>query len=418
MVLFLNTQTCEKRYQLLNGEEDYMDFQILLSTFKEKFQQEANRLFFAPGRINLIGEHTDYNGGNCFPCSITLGTYGLASKRPDDLIRMYSLNFPDIGIVEFTLDDLSYHKEHDWANYPKGMIRFIKEAGYPIDSGMDVIYCGDIPNRAGLSSSASIEMVTGVMMEGLFGFSMERLAMVKLGKKVENDFIGVNSGIMDQFAIGMGKEGFGILLDSETLEYEYAPIDLSNHSILIMNTNKSRELADSKYNERRSECENALLQLQDAINIQSLGEMTEGEFEAAKHVIKDETVRRRAKHAVYENRRTLSALNALKTGDLKTFGDLLNQSHISLRDDYEVTGIELDTLVETAWTQKGVIGARMTGAGFGGCAIAVVEKEEVDNFIQTVGSTYQQQIGYQATIYAASIGDGAKEVALDDISIK
>ncbi|MGA9227185.1 MAG: galactokinase, partial [Mesobacillus sp.] len=299
-----------------------------------------------------------------------------------------------------------------------GMIRFIKEAGYPIDSGMDVIYWGNIPNRAGLSSSASIEMVTGVMMEGLFDFNMERLNMVKLGKKVENDFIGVNSGIMDQFAIGMGKEGFGILLDSQTLQYEYAPIDLSKHSILIMNTNKSRELADSKYNERRSECENALLQLQEVVNIQSLGEMTEEEIEAAKHVIKDETVRRRAKHAVYENRRTLSALDALKNGDLKTFGDLMNQSHVSLRDDYEVTGIELDTLVEAAWKQKGVIGARMTGAGFGGCAIAVVEKDEVDNFIQAVGSTYQQQIGYQATIYAASIGDGAKEVALDEISIK
>jgi galactokinase len=223
---------------------------------------------------------------------------------------------------------------------------------------------------------------------------------------------------MDQFAIGMGKEGFGILLDSQTLEYEYAPIDLSKHSILIMNTNKNRELADSKYNERRSECENALLQLQDAVNIQSLGELTEEGFEAVKHVIKDDMERRRAKHAVYENRRTLSALDALKNGDLETFGDLMNQSHVSLRDDYEVTGIELDTLVEAAWKQEGVIGARMTGAGFGGCAIAVVEKDKVDNFIQAVGNIYQQHIGYQTTMYTASIGDGAKEVALDEFSIK
>jgi galactokinase len=394
-----------------------MDYQILLSTFKEKFQHEANRLFFAPGRINLIGEHTDYNGGNSLPCSITLGTYAIVKKRNDDLIRMYSLNFPEIGTVEFPLDDLSYNKDHNWANYPKGMIRFIKEAGYPIDSGLDVIYYGNIPNRAGLSSSASIEMVTGVMMEGVFDFKMERLDMVKLGKKVENDIIGVNSGIMDQFAIGMGKEGYGILLDSQTLEYEYAPIDLSNHCILIMNTNKSRELAVSKYNERRSECETALLQLQEVVNVQSLGEMTEEEFEAAKHVIKDDTVRRRAKHAVYENRRTLTALKALKNGDLKRFGELMKQSHVSLRDEYDVTGIELDTLVEAAWKQKGVIGARMTGAGFGGCAIAVVEQDEVNHFIQAVGDIYQQQIGYQATFYAASIGDGAKEVAENEVSI-
>lgn len=392
-----------------------MDYQNLLSTFKDKFQKEANRYFFAPGRINLIGEHTDYNGGNSFPCAITFGTYAMAMKRNDNLFRMYSMNFPEKGIIEFQLDYLSYNKKHDWANYPKGMICFAKEAGYPIHSGLDVLFYGNIPNRAGLSSSASIELVTGVILEGLFDFKMERLEMVKLGKKVENEFIGVNSGIMDQFAIGMGKEGHGILLDSQTLQYEYAPIDLTNHSILIMNTNKRRELVDSKYNERRSECEMALLNLQKAVNIQSLGELTEEQFEENKHMIPNVTVRKRAKHAVYENRRTLLALSALKNGDLQKFGQLMNQSHVSLRDDYEVTGKELDILVEASWKQKGMVGARMTGAGFGGCAIAIVEKNEVDNFIHAVGKRYQEEIGYPATLYVASIGDAAKEI---DIEVK
>jgi galactokinase len=387
-----------------------MNFQTLTETFKEKFQQEANRFFFAPGRINLIGEHTDYNGGNVFPCAITFGTYAFAKKRMDNVVRLYSINFPDTGVIEFSLEDLKYDKEHDWANYPKGMILYLQEAGYPITSGMEVLFYGNIPNGAGLSSSASIELATGVLLEGLFNLKIDRLTLVKIGKKVENEFIGVNSGIMDQFAIGMGKEGFGIFLDCQTLEYKYAPIDLTSHNIVIMNTNKQRKLADSKYNERRSECEEALLELQQVTRIQSLGDLTEQEFEQYKHVIQNETVRKRAKHAVCENRRTLTALKSLEKGDLKQFGLLMNQSHESLRDDYEVTGKELDTLVETAWRQKGVVGARMTGAGFGGCAIAIVEKEDVDHFIQEVGSSYKKEIGYEATLYVASIGDGAKEI--------
>jgi galactokinase len=393
-----------------------LDFQLLLSTFKDKFQQEANRYFFAPGRINLIGEHTDYNGGNSFPCAITFGTYAIARKRNDQLFRMYSMNFPKNEIIAFEMNELSYNKNHDWANYPKGMIRFIKDAGYPINLGLDVLYYGTIPNRAGLSSSASIELVTGVLLEGLFDFKIERLDLIKTGQKVENEFIGVNSGIMDQFAIGMGKKGHGILLDSQTLNYEYAPLDLTQHSILIMNTNKHRELAESKYNERRRECEEALLKLQETLNIRSLGDLTEEEFEQNKHLIQDETIRKRAKHAVYENRRTLTALTVLKNGDLKKFGQLMNQSHISLRDDYEVTGKELDTLVEASWKQKGLVGARMTGAGFGGCAIAIVENEEVDNIMLAVGNRYKAEIGYPATLYVANIGGAAKEITLEVIA--
>ncbi|PLR76868.1 galactokinase [Bacillus sp. V3-13] len=392
-----------------------MDIQVMVRKFQEIFSQGQNdiRIFFAPGRINLIGEHTDYNGGHVFPCAITFGTYGIARKRNDRRIRLYSMNFEDTGIIEFTLDDLNYDTEHSWANYPKGMIRYLQEAGSELSSGLEMLIYGNIPNGAGLSSSASIEMLIGVAVNEMFNLKVERLDLVKLGKKVENEFIGVNSGIMDQFAVGMGKENCGILLDCNTLKYEYAPFNLANHKIIIMNTNKRRELADSKYNERRSECEEALEQLQKAAPIDSLGELTEEEFEAIKHLITDEVLERRARHAVSENQRTLKALKALKASDLDEFGRLMNASHRSLRDDYEVTGTELDTLVEAAWKQEGTIGARMTGAGFGGCAIAVVENERVDEFISKVGSEYKEKIGYNATFYVASIGDGAKETTME-----
>ncbi|MBP3041359.1 galactokinase [Bacillaceae bacterium Marseille-Q3522] len=384
----------------------------LLEKFSQIFHTSAERIFFAPGRINLIGEHTDYNGGHVFPCAITYGTYAAAAKRNDNLISVYSLNFPEKGVIRFSLEEKNYHKGDDWANYPKGMIRFIKEAGYTVATGMDILFYGNIPNGAGLSSSASIELVTGVAVEGLFDLSINRLDLVKIGKKVENEFIGVNSGIMDQFAVGMGKADHGILLDCLTLAYQYAPIELSHHKIIIMNTNKRRELADSKYNERRRECEEGLKALQKVINISTLGDVTEAQWQKSHDAISSNIIRKRVKHAVYENQRTLKALASLQKGDLKTFGLLMNQSHISLRDDYEVTGIELDTIVEAAWKQKGVIGARMTGAGFGGCAIAIVETEAMDAFMENVGKTYKEKIGYDAAFYVAGIGDGAKEIAV------
>jgi galactokinase len=387
--------------------------QSLINEFCKIFscqEVEGIRSFFSPGRINLIGEHTDYNGGHVFPCAITFGTYGIVKKRSDRLIRLYSMNFPETGIIEFTIDHLDYDKEHTWANFPKGMIRYIQETGCTLDSGLEVLIYGNIPNGAGLSSSASLEMLTGVIVNVVFGLEMDRIALVKLGKKVENEFIGVNSGIMDQFAVGMGKKNSGILLDCNTLNYEYAPINLAQHQIIIMNTNKRRELADSKYNERRSECESALSNLQKELDIQSLGELSEDKFEQYKYLIPEGVLQQRAKHAVYENQRTIKALQELKNGHLEKFGQLMNESHQSLREDYEVTGVELDTLVEAAWQQKGTLGARMTGAGFGGCAIALVENDQTEAFIANVGKKYKETIGYEATFYVASIGEGTKEI--------
>ncbi|WP_345240407.1 galactokinase [Pontibacillus salipaludis] len=394
-----------------------MNFHDIESQYKRVFDREESRVFFAPGRINLIGEHTDYNGGNVFPATITYGTYAIASKRSDRQVRLYSMNFEDKGIISFSLDELDYVEDHEWANYPKGMIRYLQEAGHNLSSGVDVLYYGNIPNGAGLSSSASIEMVTGVLLEGLFDLQIDRVEMVKLGQLVENQFIGVNSGIMDQFAIGMGRKGSGILLDCHTLEYEYAPLELENEKVIIMNTNKRRELSASKYNERRQECDEAVQQLQEQLQIETLGELTEEQFEQHKHLIQNETVRKRAKHAVYENQRTLNALQALREKDLTRFGKLMNDSHLSLQFDYEVTGKELDTLVEAAWDQDGVIGARMTGAGFGGCAIAIVEADKVSSFIDGVAKVYEDTIGYEATFYVASIGDGAREMESKEVVV-
>ncbi|MDY0404810.1 galactokinase [Virgibacillus sp. 179-BFC.A HS] len=381
----------------------------LYANFAKIFEtSETPQSFFAPGRINLIGEHTDYNGGNVFPAAISLGTHALAIKREDREIRMYSQNFQDTGMIRFDLDSLAYDKSHDWANYPKGVIAYFLKNGYDIDCGLDILYEGNIPNGAGLSSSASIELVTGVLLEKLFGLTIDRIAMVKIGQKVENEFIGVNSGIMDQFAIGMGKKDHAILLNCDTLAYQYAPIKLDNHKIMIMNTNKQRTLADSKYNERRSECEQAVCDLQSKLDIQQLGELSVEMFAEQKHVIKDPIHRKRAQHVVEENARTKTAYAKLNEGDLQAFGQLMNASHCSLRDNYEVTGLELDTIVEAAWQQPGVLGARMTGAGFGGCAIAIVENEQMETFQQEVSRIYKHKIGYEPAFYTATIAEGAE----------
>ncbi|RKQ30222.1 galactokinase [Oceanobacillus halophilus] len=383
----------------------------LIKEFQSIFHTtQSPRVFFAPGRINLIGEHTDYNGGHVFPASISYGTYALGATRNDQKLRFYSLNFPEKGIIECDLQDLDYKEENDWANYPKGMFLLLKQAGYTISNGADILFHGNIPNGAGLSSSASIELVTGALVEGLYNQTIDSLEMIKLGQKVENDYIGVNSGIMDQFAIGMGKKDHAILLNCDTLDYHYAPINLADHVIMIINTNKKRSLAGSKYNERRRECEAALTDLQKELNIHSLGELSKGEFERKKHLITNKVNQKRAKHAVYENARTLEAFDKLQQGDLDAFGKLMNCSHISLRDDYEVTGKELDTIAEAAWDQEGVLGARMTGAGFGGCAIAIVERDKAEAFEKNVNAIYREEVGYEATFYTAAIGDGTKEI--------
>lgn len=382
----------------------------LQQIFAEKFGEKGTGSYFAPGRINLIGEHTDYNGGYVFPASITIGTYGVARKRADKQIRLYSENFPEKGIITFSLDDLEYRKEDDWTNYPKGVIRYLKAAGHAIDSGIEIAFYGNIPNGAGLSSSASIELLTGVILDDLFGLAIERLELILTGKKVENEFIGVNSGIMDQFAIGMGKKDHALLLDTNTLAYDLVPAEFGDYVVAIMNTNKRRELADSKYNERRGECEEALKRLQTKLKIQLLGELDEATFFAHTSLIEDPTLIKRAKHAVTENQRTLKAKAALEAGDLESFGHLLDASHASLRDDYEVTGIELDTLVAAAQEQPAVLGARMTGAGFGGCAIALVKKSEWEAFATAVKESYREKIGYETDIYQASIDDGARKL--------
>ena len=385
-----------------------MDKKVINDKFTEIFGEQAEATFFSPGRINLIGEHTDYNGGHVFPCAISLGTYGAARKREDNKLRFYSANFEDLGIIETSLDDLKYDKKDNWVNYAKGMIYFLKETGHDVDKGMDIFIEGNIPNGSGLSSSASLEMLIGVIAQELFNLDIDRVDLVKLGMETENKFIGVNSGIMDQFAVGMGKQNQAILLDTNTLEYSYAPVDMGNNVIVIMNTNKRRELADSKYNERRSECETAVGELQAKLDIKTLGELDAQTFDEYSYLIEDENRLKRARHAVWENQRTMQAQTVLEEGDLEKFGRLVNASHVSLEHDYEVTGIELDTLAHTAWKQDGVLGARMTGAGFGGCGIAIVDKDKVEAFKENVGKVYTEKIGYAPAFYIAEIADGTK----------
>ena len=383
---------------------------MLQDNFVNVFNIKDQHLFFSPGRVNLIGEHTDYNGGHVFPCALSFGTYAIMAKRNDRKVRLYSMNFEDLGIIEFDLDNMVYDKAHDWANYPKGVIKTFENHGHKTEHGFDILFYGNIPNGAGLSSSASLEVLMAVIINDLNNFDLDMISMVKMCQEAENKFIGVNCGIMDQFSIGMGTEGCAIRLDCNTLEYRYSKINMDGYKIVIGNTNKKRGLADSKYNERRSECESALAQIQTVKNINSLGELTEEEFEEVKNVITDPIVRKRAKHAVYENQRTLKAVKALENNDLLLFGKLMSESHISLRDDYEVTGKELDTLVSLAWEMPGVIGARMTGAGFGGCTVSIVKRNNVDDFINNVGKQYKEIIGYDADFYVANIGAGTREI--------
>ena len=381
--------------------------ETVLKEFEKVFgDTDGVKVFFAPGRVNLIGEHTDYNGGHVFPCALTIGTYAAARVRNDRKLRFYSMNFEQLGVIESSLDGLKPEKEADWTNYPKGVMWAFGERGFEIPQGMDILLNGNIPNGSGLSSSASVEVLTGAILRDFFGFQVSNQDLALIGQFSENKFNGVNCGIMDQFAIAMGKKEHAIFLDTSDLSYTYAPVKLQGAKIVIACSNKKRGLGDSKYNERRSECETALAELQKVVDIKSLGELSEEQFEEYKSAIKDETRVRRAKHAVYENQRTLKAVKALEANDIAQFGQLMNASHVSLRDDYEVTGIELDTLVEEAWKVKGVIGSRMTGAGFGGCTVSIVEDDAIDTFKKQVGEAYLAKIGYAADFYVVEIGDG------------
>lgn len=381
--------------------------QIVLQKFIEVFGDDKDTaVYFAPGRVNLIGEHTDYNGGHVFPCALTIGTYAVARKRSDNKLRFYSMNFEDLGIIESSLDDLKPYKEADWTNYPKGVMWAFGEKGMTVPCGMDILLNGNIPNGSGLSSSASVEVLTGYILRDMFGFDVTNQDLALIGQFAENKYNKVNCGIMDQFAIAMGKKDNAIFLDTADLSYEYAPIKLDGAKIVIACSNKKRGLGDSKYNERRFECETALAELKQITGIATLGDLTEKEFEQKKAIIQSPVRMQRAKHAVYENQRTIKAVEALKAGDIVEFGQLMNASHVSLRDDYEVTGIELDTLVEEAWKIEGVIGSRMTGAGFGGCTVSIVKDEAIDTFIEKVGAAYEAKIGYAADFYVVEIGDG------------
>lgn len=389
-----------------------MELQTLLEEFRSVYgDTEGVKAYFAPGRVNLIGEHTDYNGGHVFPCALTMGTYMLARKREDKNLSFYSMNFTKLGVIKSHLDKIDPSSKEGWIEYPKGMMWVFGKNGYNLEHGFDILVYGNIPNGSGLSSSASIELVTGVMLRDMLGIFPEKVDMVELskwGQYSENNYNGVNCGIMDQFAIAMGKENKAIFLDTATLEYQYVPLVLNEYKIVIISSNKKRGLGDSKYNERRSECEHALSELQKVQDISSLGDLSIEEFEALKGHITSDVERKRAKHAVYENQRTLQAVEALQKNDLITFGRLMNDSHVSLRDDYEVTGIELDTLASAAWDCEGVIGSRMTGAGFGGCTVSLVHQDNVETFIEKVGKKYLDTIGYAADFYVAAVGEGAR----------
>lgn len=384
----------------------------LFDMFAELFgDSEGARFYFSPGRVNLIGEHTDYNGGHVFPCALTLGTYGAARKREDNKIHLYSMNLDSFGVVEASLDDLTNKKEYNWANYPLGIVWAFKEKGHTITSGFDMVIWGNIPNGSGLSSSASLEVLTGVILTDLFeikDLSMTDLALI--GQYSENNFNGCNCGIMDQFAVAMGKKDHAIFLDTSDLSYEYAPCVLDGAKIVITNSKVKHSLVDSAYNDRRNECAAALKALQSELDIQALGDLTPEEFEAHKSLIKDEIQLQRAKHAVYENQRTIDAVTALKAGDIESFGKLMNQSHISLRDDYDVSCEEIDILVDLAWKTPGVLGSRITGGGFGGCTVSIVKDESIDTFIETIGKTYLEKVGHEAEFYTVDIGDGASRL--------
>lgn len=379
----------------------------LSEKFEEVFGKGGKyKVYFTPGRVNLIGEYTDFNGGHVFPCALTLGTYAVARKREDKRLRFFSMNFEELGMIEANLEHLIYEKKDAWTNYPKGVLWALQEKGYELSQGLDILIYGDIPNGSGLSSSASLEVLTGFIIMDLFDIDISMTELALIGQYAENQFVGVNCGIMDQFACAMGRKNQAIFLDTADLSYLYAPLPLNDAKIVIMNTNKKRGLGDSKYNERRMECETALKQLQQVISIQTLGELTEEEFEAHQSLISNPTHVKRARHAVYENRRTIKAVEALKENNLGLFGELMIASHQSLQNEFEVTGIELDTIVESALKQEGVIGARMTGAGFGGCAVSIVKEAFVQKFIEAVGRDYKDKIGYDADFYVVDIGDG------------
>ena len=383
----------------------------MIQAFKHIFGEHGDvRVFFAPGRVNLIGEHTDYNGGHVFPCALDMGTYLAVRKREDRGLHFYSENMKQLGVMISDLDDLVYTAEADWTNYPKGVMWAFGEKGYRMETGLDILVSGNIPNGSGLSSSASLEVVTGLALRELFGFaSLTMIDLALIGQYSENNYNGCNCGIMDQFTVAMGRRDHALFLDTNSLSYRYVPVKLPGYKIIITNSKVKHALVDSAYNDRRTECETALRELQTEVAVSSLGELDEDTFEQHKKAIRNPIHERRAYHAVYENQRTIKAVEALSGGDLEGFGRLMNESHISLRDAYQVSCPEIDLLVEQAWQIPGVLGSRITGGGFGGCTVSIVKEAAADGFIRDLGEVYQEKTGKTAEFYVAGIGDGAGE---------
>ena len=383
-----------------------MDTGVLEKRFEEIYGTKVEHLYFAPGRVNLIGEHIDYNGGRVFPCALSFGTYLAVALRDDQKIAFASMN------QAFRLEcdpTIFEHKPAEWVKYPLGVVKEFADRGFD-PWGFDILYFGDIPNGAGLSSSASIEVVTAFMLNDLLHAGLDVEELVKMSQRAENLFVGMNCGIMDQFAVGMGKKEHAIALDCGTLDYDLIPLHLNGYKLVITNSNKNHDLVTSEYNVRRSQCEQALADINQALNVKHLCDLSEEELERARHLISDETVYRRARHAVTENARVNEAIDVLQKGDLVRFGELMNESHRSLKEDYEVTGVEMDTLAEEGQKLPGVLGSRITGGGFGGCTVSLVKEDNVQEFIEKLASVYHDKVGLNAEFYVADIGDGVRKI--------
>ncbi|MBP1663444.1 MAG: galactokinase [Bacteroidetes bacterium] len=385
-----------------------MEVSELKKSFKEAYGQEAEAVYFSPGRVNLIGEHTDYNGGFVFPCALSFGTYLLIRKNGEKFVQFRSLNQPEV--VKVTFDKLTERLEKSWANYPLGVFAQFVKRGYTFEQGFDIMIWGDVPNGAGLSSSAALEVVTAYALNDQLGTGLNRTELAKIGQKAEHEFALVNCGIMDQFASANGKKDHAIFLNCDTLDFELVPVKLEGVKVVISNTHSPHKLDSGAYNQRVAECKLAVEQLNKVRPIKYLAELTEAEFEKIEDAITDPIAHKRARHVVGEVQRTTDAVKALKEGDIELFGKLMNASHVSLRDDYEVTGPELDTMAEEAWKIEGVIGSRMTGGGFGGCTVSLVKDEAIEEFKEKVGKAYEAKINIKPDFYIAEIGNGAMKV--------
>ena len=383
-----------------------MDTGVLEKRFEEIYGAKVEHLYFAPGRVNLIGEHIDYNGGRVFPCALSFGTYLAVARREDRKIAFASMN----QTFQVECDQSIFeNKPSEWVKYPLGVMKEFSDRG--LDPwGFNILYFGDIPNGAGLSSSASIEVVTAFMLNDQLNAGLDVVELVKMSQRAENVFVGMNCGIMDQFAVGMGKKGHAIALDCGTLDYDLIPLNLNGYKLVITNSNKNHDLVTSEYNVRRSQCEQALADINQGLNLKHLCDLSEEELEWVRHLISDETVYRRARHAVSENARVNEAIDVLQKGDLVRFGELMNASHRSLKEDYEVTGVEMDTLAEEGQKLPGVLGSRITGGGFGGCTVSLVNEDNVQGFIEKLASVYHDKIGLNAEFYVADIGDGVRKI--------